>query len=63
MVEQQRDDPVRRFFREPVTCPLEYFETVGPVDKASREQCGFAAQGAVFTTGGHPYDPLNADLP
>ena len=48
MVEQQWDDPVRRFFREPVTRPLEYFETVGPVDKAPREQCGFAAQGAVF---------------
>src|ERR1700741_5415577 len=48
MVEPQWGDPGRGFFREPVTCPLEYFETVGPVDKAAREQGGFAPQGAVF---------------
>ena len=48
MVEQHWDDPVRRFFWEPVTCPLEYFETVGSVDEAAREQRGFPAQSAVF---------------
>ena len=52
MVEQHWDDPVRRFFREPVTCPLEYFETAGSVDEAAGEQRGFAAQSTVF---GSPY--------
>jgi len=52
MVEQHWDDPARRFLREPVTCSLEYFETVGSIDEAAREQRSFAAQSTVF---GSPY--------